>query len=293
MQFIVVSGLALGVWGNWAAGVAVYDSLGPGDAFASYGVSVGEVLGYDWEAGIRFTPGQTVRFGGVDVALAETLSGNGAGLAAVTLRLDAGGAPGAVVETMVTPTVDALSGDVWSLATGFGPTLAAGRAYWITVGRAPGSALGGTWRYAAQNDAQPVTVATRKDGGAWVTASQPRPYGVRVAGAAVMPGDANQDGRITTDDFALIDRGMARHLAGWTNGDFNGDNVVNSQDYLILDQAYLAQTGAGPSPAMLAEREQEFGADYASQLAAMAPEPGGVTAVVVGALVAGWRRARR
>ncbi|HZZ45125.1 MAG TPA: laminin B domain-containing protein [Tepidisphaeraceae bacterium] len=59
----------------------------------------------------------------------------------------------------------------------------------------------------------------------------------------ILPGDANFDGRIDADDYALIDRGAALHLFGYANGDFNGDGVINSLDYLILDQSFAQQNG--------------------------------------------------
>lgn len=292
MQLLAVAcaTVAIGAFADAARAVAVYDSLGPSNASATYGVSVGQVLGDDWEAGIRFTPAQTVRFDALDVALAQTLSGSGAGPAAVTLRLDAGGVPGDVIETLVTPTINTTAGTVVTVPTGFGPTLAAGHQYWVTVDRAPTGILGGMWRYATQNAPSPVTVASRKNGDAWSSTTQPRPYALRISGDAVLPGDANQDGRITTDDYALFDRGQAKHLSGWNNGDFNGDNVVNTQDHVILDAAYVAQNGGTPSPAFLADRAQEFGPAYVAELVALVPEPGAVGIVAAGALVLSGRR---
>ncbi|HZZ42336.1 MAG TPA: dockerin type I repeat-containing protein [Tepidisphaeraceae bacterium] len=61
------------------------------------------------------------------------------------------------------------------------------------------------------------------------------------------PGDANLDGRINADDYALIDRGMAKHLTGWSNGDFNGDGVVNAADYRMID---LTDGGGITSPSI-------------------------------------------
>lgn len=84
-------------------------------------------------------------------------------------------------------------------------------------------------------------------------------------------GDANLDDRIDADDYALIDRGYAAHLTGWSNGDFNSDGVVNAADYLIIDTAYgQAQSF---SPAFLSQRQSQFGPAYVSQLLASIPEP--------------------
>lgn len=68
-----------------------------------------------------------------------------------------------------------------------------------------------------------------------------------------LAGDANNDGRVDADDYALIDRGNAMHLSGWWNGDFSGDGTVNAADYQIIDAAY-AQSHAPllmvPEPAL-------------------------------------------
>lgn len=101
-------------------------------------------------------------------------------------------------------------------------------------------------------------------------------------------GDANMDGVVNADDYALIDRSFAKQLASayWTDGDFNYDGIVNGADYLLMDQVFLHQGGA-LSPELLAEREAEFGPDYASQLMGAVPEPVGMTALAacVGLLV--------
>src|SRR5262249_53127952 len=52
-------------------------------------------------------------------------------------------------------------------------------------------------------------------------------------------GDANLDGKVNADDFALIDRGVARYQAGtipangagWTDGDFDYNGTVDPADY--------------------------------------------------------------
>jgi len=62
-----------------------------------------------------------------------------------------------------------------------------------------------------------------------------------------LPGDANQNGRIDADDFAAIDRGGARHLTGWSNGDFNDDGTVNAADYTIIYNSFVTQNGYAPS----------------------------------------------
>jgi hypothetical protein len=109
-------------------------------------------------------------------------------------------------------------------------------------------------------------------------------------------GDANLDGRVRADDFALIDRGFARHLsagsARWTDGDFNYDGSVTSADYLLMDAAYGTQTGV-LSPELLAEREREFGEAYVAALIAAVPEPSSGVVVACAVLAPVGRGRRR
>ncbi|HZZ43358.1 MAG TPA: autotransporter-associated beta strand repeat-containing protein [Tepidisphaeraceae bacterium] len=129
-------------------------------------------------------------------------------------------------------------------------------------------------------------------GGAW--------YGVSVDGTSLLLkytyfGDANLDGTVNADDYALIDRGFAKNLpagtALWTDGDFNYDGVVNSADYMLADTAFGHLTGV-LSPELLAERESQFGDAYVQQLVAAVPEPMSLGLISVGAigLIGGRRR---
>ncbi|HZZ43008.1 MAG TPA: dockerin type I domain-containing protein [Tepidisphaeraceae bacterium] len=92
-----------------------------------------------------------------------------------------------------------------------------------------------------------------------------------------LPGDANGDGRINADDYALTDRGFAKHLTGFSNGDFNNDGVVNAADYMILDTAYLQQNPSA-APSLLSARDAQFGPAYVSTLLTSLPEPSLLTA---------------
>jgi hypothetical protein len=87
-------------------------------------------------------------------------------------------------------------------------------------------------------------------------------------------GDANLDGVVNQDDYALLDRGDAKHLNGWVNGDFNYDGVVDQNDYLLIDRSYAVSNGGVLSADFLAGREAQFGAAYVSELIASVPEPG-------------------
>lgn len=98
-------------------------------------------------------------------------------------------------------------------------------------------------------------------------------------------GDANLDGRLTADDFARLDRGFARHLTGWINGDFNYDNVVNAADYQIINAAWAAQQGAVLASAAVGGR-------VAADVAAVVPEPP-VALLLGGAMILMLRRPQR
>lgn len=262
-----------------ATTVATYDSLGPNNSFIQACASFGIINGVDGNRALQFTPSQTVRLTDIDMALGRVLIGQGSGPATVQLCLDANNAPGAVIESWKTPSITSTDVQIDSLTSVLGPTVAAGKKYWITIARAPGSILGGGWYMSASTQTGGALVGSQYIGADWVISSLPRPTATRVVGVAEMPGDASEDGRISLDDYILLDRGFAKHLTGWNNGDFNGDNVVDHNDYLILDAAYTLQNGS-LSPAVLAERELEFGSNYVSQLAAAVPEPTSGTLVL-------------
>lgn len=65
-------------------------------------------------------------------------------------------------------------------------------------------------------------------------------------------GDANLDGRVSIADYLATDRGFARNLTGWANGDFNYSGVIDAADFFLIDQAFINQ-GAVLAPALLVE----------------------------------------
>jgi autotransporter-associated beta strand protein len=109
-------------------------------------------------------------------------------------------------------------------------------------------------------------------------------------------GDLNLNGKVDADDYALLDRSLAKGgLAGsatWVNGDVNYSGTVDSADYLLVDRAFALQTGI-LSPALLAQREVQFGADYVSQLVAAVPEPTTLSFLSIPVAALGAKRRRR
>ncbi|HZZ43497.1 MAG TPA: dockerin type I domain-containing protein [Tepidisphaeraceae bacterium] len=87
-------------------------------------------------------------------------------------------------------------------------------------------------------------------------------------------GDINLDGRINADDYALMDRSVAKSLpANWIDGDFNNDGFVNSADYMLMDRSFALTNGNSLSPSFLAQREAQFGDAYVQSLVSSIPEP--------------------
>ena len=61
-----------------------------------------------------------------------------------------------------------------------------------------------------------------------------------VTGVAVMPGDANRDGRVDINDLTVVLSDWGRTGATWTQGDFNGDGKVDLNDLSIVVSNYGA-----------------------------------------------------
>ena len=58
----------------------------------------------------------------------------------------------------------------------------------------------------------------------------------RTRGKRVLPGDANGDGRVDSEDFALLVEDYLK--APVHNTDFNSDGRVDSEDFAILQANY-------------------------------------------------------
>jgi autotransporter-associated beta strand protein len=80
-------------------------------------------------------------------------------------------------------------------------------------------------------------------------------------------GDMDLNGKVDADDYFLIDRGFAAHLAGYRNGDLDYNGSIDADDYFLIDNAFARQN------AILAG---------GSLAASAVPEPG--TLMLVGAV---------
>ena len=99
---------------------------------------------------------------------------------------------------------------------------------------------------------------------------------------------------MNADDYTLIDRGFAKGLTGWSNGDFNYDSMINAADYMMIDTSFGILHPSGLSPSFLATREEEFGQAYVNQLIAAVPEPASIGLLLgLGTLGMARRRNRR
>jgi hypothetical protein len=119
----------------------------------------------------------------------------------------------------------------------------------------------------------------------------PTPAGILIR--LTSTGDANLDGLLDADDYALLDQGLLTGGAFWHQGDFDYDGQVTSADYLLLDTTLAKQQGTPPSPALLATRESRFGPAYVSHLLTALPEPSPLTLLAPLAPLAFTRRGNR
>jgi hypothetical protein len=84
-----------------------------------------------------------------------------------------------------------------------------------------------------------------------------------------LSGDLDLDGRLTAGDYFRLESGRSRRLSGYAFGDLNYDDVINSDDFVLMDRAFLDNSGLGAAPGM----------------AVAAPEPGLATMVLAGAVI--------
>lgn len=122
-----------------------------------------------------------------------------------------------------------------------------------------------------------------------------------------LAGDANMNGKIDADDYAIVDKAIATSAfttvytsaadaglhAQWINGDFNYDGAVNVNDLALLDKSLATQNGGSLSPAFLAMREAQYGDAYVTALIASIPEPTTLGLVLAAGLPLMARRRQR
>ena len=91
-----------------------------------------------------------------------------------------------------------------------------------------------------------------------------------------LSGDLDFDGRVTVADYFRLESGRSRRLSGYAFGDLNYDNLINSDDYVLMDRAFAGRGALGAAPGTLSA----------------VPEPGGtVLTLLAGGML--LRRAPR
>jgi hypothetical protein len=123
-------------------------------------------------------------------------------------------------------------------------------------------------------------------------------------------GDANFDGEVNFDDYALTDFGYTSGLSGWVNGDFDYNGVIDFDDFVLIDLGFSSQSGIlrnalaylsgedrsqrmdDPALRMVADHFQQFGLEYAQAFLSAAPEPGSAVGLI-GLMTAGALSRRR
>ena len=87
-------------------------------------------------------------------------------------------------------------------------------------------------------------------------------------------GDLNLDGRVSIADYLQMDRGFARSLPGYHNGDLDYSDTIDGTDYFLIDQAFLSQ--GTPFTPWLAAASPDFSASSS------VPEPGAMALLLAG-----------
>lgn len=76
-----------------------------------------------------------------------------------------------------------------------------------------------------------------------------------IQGTARTGGDANQDNLINIDDYFIVDQSYARHTVnpGWAGGDFDQNGVIDGSDYFLIDRGFASGPLSAGSPTAVPE----------------------------------------
>jgi hypothetical protein len=88
-------------------------------------------------------------------------------------------------------------------------------------------------------------IVDRADRDAWLQIAAEENLG---AGVTYALGDANLDGLIDAQDFAIWNEHKFQRLAAWSKGDFNSDGVVDGEDFVIWNEGRLTGNAAVAVP---------------------------------------------
>ncbi len=97
-------------------------------------------------------------------------------------------------------------------------------------------------------------------------------------------GDADLNGKVDNDDYALIDAGFSGGANRWFLGDFDYNNVINNDDYALIDAGFSGQGAPlGGGGGFLAGGGEK---------SALVPEPASAALLLLGAVGFASRRRR-
>jgi hypothetical protein len=83
-------------------------------------------------------------------------------------------------------------------------------------------------------------------------------YRNEILNLAPIPGDANHDGIVNSQDLALVSSDWLHSVTPGTNGDVNYDGIVNGQDIALISSNWLAgSAGYGAGGSVIATRVPE------------------------------------
>ncbi len=105
-------------------------------------------------------------------------------------------------------------------------------------------------------------------------------------------GDANLDGVVNGDDFAILIGHLNKIAPGWDDGDFNYDGVVNGDDFALLVNN-LGRQANGADVALPATDLAAINAFAAANGLAAVPEPASLSLLSAGAFSLLARRRKR
>ncbi|HZZ45153.1 MAG TPA: dockerin type I repeat-containing protein [Tepidisphaeraceae bacterium] len=261
-----------------ASATVVYSDLGPNNA---YDTTSFQTLSQPYDYAVSFVPTKTVSLASITLPLIVVGSPqvNAITLTLLTTNPSTGlpvltaQSPSFTISNLINYSQNDGNGALYTVTPTSLISLTAGQTYWILATAPSGTEDGWFDNYTRLRDNY---LWTSDNGASWQKYTPENiSGGMTITG--YLPGDLNDDGVINSDDFALIDRGFAKHLTGYSNGDLNFDGVVNSQDYLLLDTDYLHQASPSAAAQLLSDRESQFGPAYVSSLLTSLPEPATLT----------------
>ena len=131
---------------------------------------------------------------------------------------------------------------------------------------------------ATLSNVRTMRLLSSEAGPAWIGDALDATLGVDDLRALRLPGDADFDGTVDTDDHLLVRSNLGDTGADWRRGDFNFDGRVDARDVVLLRRNFGQSVGGAA-------------AAVAGALAAPVPEPGGVALVLLaGATLLARRR---